>query len=471
MAARLIYRGSSIVCLLALFLLAESARAQGVATTSTTTTTVTTQQIAGVMVDADGVLRMHKHADPGGRLSRRRVEEAYERLSTDVSRESDLRKISLNRLEAAVQASLDRGEEPTEVMLFLAGLNRVKYVFFYPETNDVVIAGPAGAWAKDLSGRIRNVRNGRPVVELQDLIVALRSHPPTERGSSVISCSIDPTKEGLANMQEFLRRVGGRATPNQTRFIANGLRKSLGLQKISLTGIPADTHYAQVLVEADYRMKLIGIGLERTSVDKLKAYVDLAKPAAVAKNAMQRWYFVPNYECVRVDEDELAMELVGLGVKLIGADELVSADGTRLASGRSDAAGKKFVDGFTARYEEIASKVPVYAQLRNCIDLAVAAAFIQEQDYYGRSGWMMDFFGDESLYPVRTVHAPERVESAVASIWKGRRLMTPIGGGVNIQARLALTPENLLGDEQGAVKARRDSISLDHLDDGQWWWD
>ena len=42
----------------------------------------------------------------------------------------------------------------------------------------------------------------------------------------------------------------------------------------------ANTHFAQVMIEADYRMKLIGIGLERPPV-KLASYVDKANPAMV----------------------------------------------------------------------------------------------------------------------------------------------------------------------------------------------
>ena len=44
---------------------------------------------------------------------------------------------------------------------------------------------------------------------------------------------------------------------------------------------------------------------------------------------MKRWYFVPDYECVRVAGDGLAMEIVGQGVKLVGEDEVVSANGQR----------------------------------------------------------------------------------------------------------------------------------------------
>ena len=84
------------------------------------------------------------------------------------------------------------------------------------------------------------------------------------------------------------------------------------------------------MVEADYRMKLIGIGLEQPPV-RLKSYVARANPRQIARNALQRWYFVPDYQCVRVSDDALAMELVGEGVKLVGEDEVVAKDGSRAA--------------------------------------------------------------------------------------------------------------------------------------------
>jgi len=55
------------------------------------------------------------------------------------------------------------------------------------------------------------------------------------------------------------------------------------------------THFAAVLVEADYRMKLIGIGLERPPV-RLVSYVDRASPSQISRNALVRWFFTPDYE-------------------------------------------------------------------------------------------------------------------------------------------------------------------------------
>ncbi|HEY1066035.1 MAG TPA: DUF1598 domain-containing protein [Pirellulales bacterium] len=429
---------------------------------------------AGVHVDADHVLRVQTVADPDGQLLHDRIAAAKHGLKGDVVKASPLRKISLNRLEAEVTAAIKEGRDLPPEVRCLAGLQRIQYVFLFPasgdQPGDVVFAGPAEGWFVDPVGMVRGMESGKPTLLLEDLVAALRMFPAGQKSNPLIGCSIDPTQEGLARLQSFLRQVGANATPDQTQFIVNGLRNSLGLQTVTVMGVPGDTHFAQVMVEADYRMKLMGIGLERPAV-KLASYVDMVNPSAVSRNALQRWYFTPNYECVKVSEDKTAMELVGLGVKLVGEDELVAQDGNRSGTGKqSNAASAKWTAGFTKAYPDLAAKTPIYAQLRNLIDLSVAAAYLQQHDYYGKAGWEPLVFADEKLFEIQTHNVPEKVESAINSIWKENVLMTPIGGGVEIAARKALKTENLIEDADGSVQAAREKVEV-KLQAGQWWWD
>jgi hypothetical protein len=425
-----------------------------------------TSGVAGIAVDAQGVVETKAVVDPNGQLMRQQIQAARQSLSRDVQTFSKLRKVSLTALERTIR---EKNGVVTEEMKYLAGLLRVRYVFLYPESGDIVIAGPAEGWATDPAGRVVGITTGRPVVQLQDLVVALRMFPPGKKGTELISCSIDPTPEGLAAMQRFLRSIGSQATPAQTQFIVDGLRTSLGLQAVTISGVPPTTHFAQVMVEADYRMKLIGIGLERPPV-KLVSFVERVNPAQVSRNALFRWFFTPDYQCVRQSEDKLAMELVGDGVKLVGEDELVSASGQRQTSGKSNRASEAFVVSFTKRYPELAERSPVYAELRNLIDLTVACAYMQKADFYGKARWKMEFFRSEKEFPVETYNAPKMVGSAVAAIWRGNRLMTPIGGGVHIEPAVAIQSENLLSDDSGEVAKLRSQTKVE-LRKGQWWWD
>ena len=165
------------------------------------------------------------------------------------------------------------------------------------------------------------------------------------------------------------------------------------------------------------------------------------------------------------------MELVGDGVKLVGANELVQADGSRVSAGGSSRASEMFCTTFTQNYPALAQKTPVYAQMRNLIDLSVAAAFIQQQDYYGQSGWKMETFGDEEKFPVEIYETPKTVETACTAVWKGNTLMTPVGGGVHIEPKQALEAKNLIQEETSKVSDVRAQTKLEGLAEGQWWWD
>jgi hypothetical protein len=419
---------------------------------------------AGVFISPEGVLSVKQFTDKTGELAKARITESRARLKAELAKGSPLRKISLQRLEAAIAAQLAAGKDPSDEMRALAGLTRVQYVFYYPDSKDIVLAGPAEGFFTDFSGRLRGINSGKAIVELQDLVAALRAFRPDGKATSVISVSIDPTQEGLARMSQYIR--SNPPSPGSVPAFVEGLKDAQGLHTVTINGVSPRTHFAQVMVEADYRMKLIGIGLEPPPV-RMTTYVDRAS----SNETLQRWYFTPNYDCVRVAEDDLAMELVGQGVKLIGAGEFVAENGNRAAAGGQSKASSLFCQAFTINYPQIAARNPVYGQLKNLIDLSIAAAFIQKQDYYSQAGWKMDVFGDERQYAIETYEAPKNVEPACNAIWKGNRLMTPIGGGVEVEPLKAVQSENRLKDEKGAVKQAHQSVKLSALAQGQWWWD
>jgi hypothetical protein len=431
---------------------------------------------SGIDIDAKGTLRTKLLKDTSGRLSIQRINAAKAKLNKDLLKPSMLRKISLNRLEAEVAKSIKTGKRLPEEMLYLAGLTRITHVFFYPETNDIVIAGPAEGFFADANGNVRGMDSRRVTLQLQDLIVALRAFPASGKETKMISVSIDPTQQGLKNFKSTVTQVHrhlqaqGGISPAQEVQVAKTFKKALGPQTVTIQGVSPKTHFAQVLVEADYRMKLIGIGLERSPV-KITTFVEKVSPTGLSKNALQRWYFEPNYKCIEVNAEETGMRLVGNGVKLVGENERVAADGKRKGTGRDSAASRAFTKSFTKQYDKIADQSPIYGQLRNLIDMSIVAAFIQEMDFYGKSGWMGNIFANEKAVPIEQFRTPKQVEPAVNAFWKGRTFMTPIGGGVSIRPRTALNSDNMVEDQTGEVDSVKHSIKLDGLAKGQWWWD
>ena len=429
------------------------------------------QPVFGIAIDADGVLATKVFPDPTGRLLARRAADARASLPGDLQRWSDQRKVSLVRLERAIAERLAAGTAPDDVMRHLAGLQRAQYVFFYPDERDIVIAGPAEGWLEDASGRAVGLTTGRPALLLEDLVVALRAYPPGSRVKPFIGCTIEPRPEGLAQLARFQKTIPAAIPEAQRELvtvqIAEGMRESLGLSNIRVFGVSAKTHFAQVLIESDYRMKLIGIGIEPPPVEMV-TFLSALNSARLA--TMQRWWFTPHYDCVKVTEDRLAMELVGPGVQLQNEDMTLGPDGKLLATGKKpNKASTLYTAAFTKKYAEISAHAPVYAQLRNMVDLVISANFIRDQDYYGRAGWRQGVLAQEAGLPVETLAAPRQVPCAVNALWKDEQLFVP-AGGVSIHPHLALEAARLQADKDGKLKSRHETIGAG-LPADRWWWD
>ena len=108
--------------------------------TNTTGGNSAIQAGGGVLIDPQGVLRL---MNSDARLTFQRLRAAKQSLPQQLAQPSDLRKVSLNRLEAAIASKLKAAQPLDQEMLALAGLTRLEYVFFYPESGDIVFAGPA----------------------------------------------------------------------------------------------------------------------------------------------------------------------------------------------------------------------------------------------------------------------------------------------------------------------------------------
>ncbi|HEX7446017.1 MAG TPA: DUF1598 domain-containing protein, partial [Pirellulales bacterium] len=231
--------------------------------------------VQGVYVDASGVVRPALEKDAGRRLTALRHTLEQTKFSSHVRQSSPLRKISLPKLEREIQLRLAAGRPLDEEMLVLAGLQRIQYISAYPETGDLVIAGPAGDWTLDRENRLVGTESGAPVVQLDDLVTILRHTLSSRNGE--FGCSINPTEEGLAKVKAFLEASSGKPLkPGQRDKWVKQVRDQLGRQNVEVYHIDPHTRVARVIVEADYRMKLVGIGLEEGTID-VPSYLKMIK--------------------------------------------------------------------------------------------------------------------------------------------------------------------------------------------------
>lgn len=382
--------------------------------------------VGGVLIDAQGVLT-NAEVDELGRLRELR-QEMMKEVPADLKQPSKLRKVSLRGLEAAIAERKRTTQMPllSDEMHYLAGLTRIQYVLVYPEQNDIVLAGPAEGWKVDEKGTVVGASTGLPILQLDHLLVALRTAEAAAQAP--ISCSIDPTPEGMQRFQAFMK------TQKQfTPAALTGIEQALGPQTIRINGVSDSTDFARILVAADFRMKRLGMGFDKSPIRGMPSYLEMVTAGGV-QSAMPRWWMAPNYEALLKDADGLAWELRGPGVKCMTEDSLFAADGTRQQTGKSGTAAQRWADAMTQNYDELCVAEPIFGELRNIMDMAVISALIVKERLRERAEYSMPILMSPQEIPVDDFQAPKHVNSKASALKKGRNWIISASGGVEINS-------------------------------------
>ena len=168
------------------------------------------QAVGGVAISTEGVLTIVK-TDALHELSNMR-RKALAQLPGDLNKPAKLRMISLRRLQETIAACQKLNQLLPDEVRYLAGLQRVEYVFADPEHHDIVLAGPAEGWTINNDGEVVGRTTGRAVLRLDDLLVAFRTADKARNGG--ISCSIDPSGQGVARLEAYLSGAKPTTTPS-----------------------------------------------------------------------------------------------------------------------------------------------------------------------------------------------------------------------------------------------------------------
>jgi hypothetical protein len=379
--------------------------------------------VGGVSINPDGILG-NATRDELGQLAKLRSQ-TMTKIPGELDGEVPMREVSLRRLEAAIDDCAKNNKPLPDAIKYLAGLQRIQYVFVYPEQKDIVLVGPGEGWKVDAKGNVVGITTERPVMLLDDLLVALRTAKNAAQGG--ITCSIDPTPAGLA-------RVGQTVLPRgvDVATAAATLEKAMGMQRVSVTGVPDTSHFARVLVAADYRMKRIAMALDPSPVRGLPNYLGMAKPAKAMVSP--RFWLEPEYEAVLCDAQGLAFELRGSSVKAMTEEDYVAASGAVQHSGKSNPTAQKWADLMTEKYPELAVADPIFGQLQNCMELAVVGALVVKANLPEKAGYDLPTLMNSPVVKADVFNAPKSVASIASVLSKGKGRVMSVSGGVSINS-------------------------------------
>ena len=409
--------------------------------------------VGGVSISAEGLVGAIDLS--AQRELREEMAKAVKPVPSDLKEFSKLRKISLRGLEAALAEHRQNMTKLPQSIQMLAGIQQIQYIFVYPELNDIVLAGPAEGWQVDAQGEVVGITTGKPVMRLDDLLVSLRF-----AREGAVQCSIDPTEKGLASLRTLASRLGRGSNP---KLVMKQIEDTLGPQVISVGGVPDSSHFARVMVAADFRMKRLAMNFEQAPVRDMPSYLHLAQvDRGGLQNMLPRWWLAPKASPLRTTSDNLAWELKDLGVQCKTEEDFLNADGTRKHSGKAGSAAQKWADTFTAKYEELAKQQGVFSELRNLIDLSVVGAVIHKHKLFEVAGLDAKYLMSEEV--IDEYDVPRRVDSQASVLRKGKGWLISASGGVQMY------PTDLVSkteETETLAPVRKEAMAKNM----SWWWD
>lgn len=369
----------------------------------------------GVYIDPQGVLRTRR-VEVG-----RRLRDLREEARRGREREG-FAYVSLPRLLADARARIEAGQELTEEMRFLSGLVELRYIFVYPDEGDLVIAGPAEPIVADFPGRAVGGITGRPLLQLDDLVVALRTCGPG-RSQTAFGCTIQLGQEAINNMVRMLNDNQGvvRDDPDRRREVADRMAEAAGLQPVALFELAEDTRFAWVAIEADYLLKRHALGLDPTPVRQARSYLDLGSSLQAISH---QFWFELRHEPVRATADGDAYELRGPSLAVCSRRSFHEEDP------EPDRAAAEYAESMTEHIDELGGHIAAFADLSNLADLSLLAALIDVDGIATRIGWDAQWALTE--YPVARVETP-RTATPLVNYRVTSGAVYYAGGGVRFQ--------------------------------------
>ncbi len=380
-----------------------------------------------------------------------------------------MRRVWLRLLLNQVQEDLRAGKKLTDEERFFAGLTGVKYIYLDSDSKDLIFEGPGeDRWSVRQDGIVIGAATGQPLLQLDDFAVAWRNANSPGPPPSV---SLEHRQESIQRIQNVIR---GTPQPRSAEARAEFLRllqEAWGPQDAVTGGVPTNTRFNKVMVEADWVMKRISLGLSDAGVEKFPSYIDLefrdlrrrmlAEGLNVRKpDGGSRFWFFPAYTEFTSTEKLDAVAIPDDPVQLLTESHFRNLAQGRQVVQEPTPAAKEFVEAFTKHYAPIAAANPLFADLRNLFDWVAISRLIKMLDAPRRIGWDLNFL--RQPYPVAELQVPATMQGQVAlrhaevKISQGlASLVFPARGGVSIDVERSLRSTPFLPDAQLQARAKR----------------
>jgi hypothetical protein len=349
-----------------------------------------------------------------------------------------------------------------ENVLHLAGLTRVDGYVVDQANDDLVLFG---------------VAESAPKLHVADLVVALRNDALVYaelRGNthyySAPGCSIDPDPDVIRQLQRIGNEIFQNAPSGSESALERWNRTCRQPQTVRVLGIPFNTHFAKVMVDADHDMKRIVDGTDQLEIPGFDSLLDMTlaqlksdivsgRPSSIPASSLNRFWFYPGEN--QYEEDRDIVGIAASPVTLLTEVQFVGRRGNIVGSGDTDRFAKVFADKFTERYSEIAQRRSIYAELEGLFRFVALVKVMT----YKKTGVPLEFLLKEFATDAVTVPAtlPGRANvmhfehrEDLPNGYRTVSLKLPSCGGVSIE--LDVNQKKFRPDAAGRLARIRDAL-------------
>lgn len=377
-----------------------------------------------------------------------------------LSEADEYRALSLRVLQEKLGDCQERGGCSRE-LLGLSGITRAVGYILDDANHDLILFG--------------EVETGFPSLRLDDLVVALRNtylrYAELKGGGyEYLSpyCSLEPD---LA-VVDSLSRIGtdiseGRDSQEVEDAVRKWRRLCASPQGVRIRGIPFRSHFASVMVEADYDMKKLAVGRARADVEGFSSLADITLQGArddllrggstrMDSSIGSRFWFYPGTIILLEDTGIVAID--ECPVLLLTEESYLSISGSIEGGGKASESAEAFARLFTELYPSLGEKRPVFIELENLFNLLTVSQGMKWKSSPEEAaldlGYLLDRYPVPGMEVARSLPGQsevkrfeENLEGRVARVW------LPFCGGIAMNIRLS--GDNFKRDMSGRLARLR----------------
>lgn len=305
----------------------------------------------------------------------------------------NLRAISLKILQEKL---LDHDKSKTfpDELLTLSGLKTIIGYIVDNTNNDIIIFG--------------RLDRRQPAMYIEDIVIALRNAwlkyavlKSNTIAYSFPGCSIDPNPETIKRLQLIAQKIMASSSFERIEQELKAWKRICNeKQNVRVMGIPFDTRFARIMVEADYDMKCIVDGTDELNIPGLTSLADMKleiirqaivnnRQITISPVSMDRFWFYPGANIY--EEDQGIVLIKECPVTLLTEEMYVRAGGRYTPGHRADSLAKIFAESFSILYDAVEYERPIYRELENLFRLVALAKIIKFKSAHLEAGLDIDY--------------------------------------------------------------------------------